>query len=158
MSTTAPYAIAPDYAGKFKPSAAKEILSAVLNEKLQGKEFSADLTTQWTKEIADEVKTRLKGEPTEPAAARAACCLARHALQCALEPSVLHGVSLCINELITECELTAVCCWYACARVLTGWLAGWLAAWLCAARRRAQSRALQVCGAGRNRRAAGRGC
>jgi hypothetical protein len=115
MSTTAPYAIAPDYAGKFKPSAAKEILSAVLNEKLQGKEFSADLTTQWTKEIADEVKTRLKGEPTEPVAARAACCLA-------------------------------------------GWLAGWLAAWLCAARRRAQSRALQVCGAGRNRRAAGRGC
>lgn len=86
MSTTAPYAIAPDYAGKFKPSAAKEILSAVLNEKLQGKEFSADLTTQWTKEIADEVKTRLKGEPTEPAAARAACCLARHALQCALQP------------------------------------------------------------------------
>ena len=73
MSTAAPYAIAPDYAGKFKPSAAKEILSAVLNEKLQGKEFSADLTTQWTKEIADEVKTRLKGEPTEPAAACAAC-------------------------------------------------------------------------------------
>ena len=56
-ATTTPYAIAPDYAGKFKPSAAQEILAAVLNEKLQGKEFSADLTTQWTKEIA-EVKTR----------------------------------------------------------------------------------------------------
>ena len=56
-----PYAIAPDYQGKFKPSAAKEILAAVLNEKLSGKDFSADLTTQWTKEIADEVKTRLKG-------------------------------------------------------------------------------------------------
>lgn len=64
MTTTTPYAIAPDYAGKFKPSAAKDILAAVLNEKLQGKEFSADLTTQWTKEIADEVKTRLKGAPT----------------------------------------------------------------------------------------------
>jgi hypothetical protein len=61
MSAATPYAIAPDYAGKFKPSAAKEILAAVLNEKLQDKEFSADLTTQWTKEIADEVKTRLKG-------------------------------------------------------------------------------------------------
>ena len=70
MTTPAPYAIAPDYAGKFKPSAAKEILAAVLNEKLAGKEFSADLTTQWTKEIADEVKTRLKGRPTEPAPTR----------------------------------------------------------------------------------------
>ena len=62
MTTPAPYAIAPEYAGKFKPSQAKEILAAVLSEKLTGKEFSADLTTQWTKEIADEVKTRLKGE------------------------------------------------------------------------------------------------
>jgi hypothetical protein len=61
-SAPAPYAIAPDYAGKFKPSQGKEILAAVLSEKLTGKEFSADLTTQWTKEIADEVKTRLKGE------------------------------------------------------------------------------------------------
>ena len=67
MTTPAPYAIAPEYAGKFKPSAAKEILAAVLNEKLQGKEFSADQTTQWTKEIADEVKSRLKGEtPRNP--------------------------------------------------------------------------------------------
>ena len=96
MTTTTPYAIAPDYAGKFKPSAAKEILAAVLNEKLQGKEFSADLTTQWTKEIADEVKTRLKGAPTSvPREARGRAAppppvgRARGAeLRCACSPAV----------------------------------------------------------------------
>eukprot|EP01048_Picozoa_sp_COSAG05_P001291 COSAG05_NODE_43_length_25931_cov_49.314636_4_plen_69_part_00 len=65
MSTT-PYAVQPEYANKFKASKAKEILAAVLKEKLEGKEFSADLTTQWTKEIADEVKAQLKGKRLRP--------------------------------------------------------------------------------------------
>ena len=56
-----PYAVAPEYSQKFKAGKAKEILAAVLKDKLEGKEFSADHTTQWTKEIADEVKLQLKG-------------------------------------------------------------------------------------------------
>ena len=80
-SAPAPYAIAPEYAGKFKPSQGKEILAAVLSEKFTGKEVSADLTTQWTKEIADEVKTRLKGARCESGPRASGC-----------RPSVERGI------------------------------------------------------------------
>ena len=146
MTTPAPYAIAPDYAGKFKPSAAKEILAAVLNEKLAGKEFSADLTTQWTKEIADEVKTRLKGRPIEPAPTRGGLTSAPTPPQRA---RCTTFVMRCLSRRADSPRVLVLC-------VCVWWLGLCAAVW--AARRRAQSRALQVRGAGRNRRAAGRGC
>jgi hypothetical protein len=56
-----PYAVQPEYTSNFKSGRAKEVISAVLRSRLEGKEFNADLTTQWTKEIADEIKMHLKG-------------------------------------------------------------------------------------------------
>jgi|EP01049_Picozoa_sp_SAG25_P006297 hypothetical protein len=61
MNTATPYALEPEFHGKFKASTARDVLHLVLREKLEGKDFNADLTTQWTKEIADEIKSRLKG-------------------------------------------------------------------------------------------------
>ena len=49
----------------------KKILAGVLNEMLAGKEFNADATGQWTKEISDAVKVKLKGPFSASSAARA---------------------------------------------------------------------------------------
>lgn len=39
----------------------KEILHSVLLEKLTGVTYHPENTSQWTREIADEIKGRLKG-------------------------------------------------------------------------------------------------
>ena len=56
----ATFTVTPEYANKFKASKVKEMLAVVLNEKLRDQKFNADSTTQWTKEISDEIKSRLK--------------------------------------------------------------------------------------------------
>jgi hypothetical protein len=38
-------------------------MSQVLHSKLTGVQYHADNTSGWTTEIADEIKTKLKGEP-----------------------------------------------------------------------------------------------
>lgn len=38
-------------------------MSQVLRSKLTGVQYHADNTSGWTTEIADEIKTKLKGEP-----------------------------------------------------------------------------------------------
>ena len=39
----------------------KEMIHIVLNEHLSDKEYNPDETTDWTKAIADNIKTKLKG-------------------------------------------------------------------------------------------------
>ncbi|CAG5119723.1 unnamed protein product [Candidula unifasciata] len=54
------YIIRPNFSQKFRPAAVKEVIHLVLTEKLQGKSYSPEDTTVWTKEISDAVKSRLK--------------------------------------------------------------------------------------------------
>jgi len=51
---------APTYEQKFKASTVKALIGEVLEAKLGGQAFNPDTTSQWTKEIADEIKGRLK--------------------------------------------------------------------------------------------------
>ena len=46
---------------RFRQSRAQEILAAVLKEKLTGAVYHAENSSAWAREIADEVKLRLKG-------------------------------------------------------------------------------------------------
>eukprot|EP00002_Diphylleia_rotans_P013545 TRINITY_DN2645_c0_g1_i5.p1 TRINITY_DN2645_c0_g1~~TRINITY_DN2645_c0_g1_i5.p1 ORF type:complete len:130 (-),score=26.32 TRINITY_DN2645_c0_g1_i5:153-542(-) len=54
------YVIRPNYQKKFRPALVKETIRAVLNEKLNGLQYHPEHTSQWTREISDEIKTRLK--------------------------------------------------------------------------------------------------
>jgi hypothetical protein len=47
---------------RFKPSRARQIIAEVLRAKLTGAAYNADNTSTWTREIADEIKQRLKSE------------------------------------------------------------------------------------------------
>ena len=46
---------------RFRQSQAQNILAAVLKEKLLGSTYHAENSSAWAREIADEVKNRLKG-------------------------------------------------------------------------------------------------
>lgn len=46
---------------RFKPSRAKEIIGGVLVARLSGQQYHADNTSSWAREIADEIKNKLKG-------------------------------------------------------------------------------------------------
>lgn len=46
---------------RFKPLKAKEVIGSVLRAKLTGAAYNPDNCAGWAKEIADEVKARLKG-------------------------------------------------------------------------------------------------
>jgi hypothetical protein len=48
--------------GRFKESRAREIMAAVLKSKLTGVAYHADNTSTWAREIADEIKSKLKDE------------------------------------------------------------------------------------------------
>lgn len=79
------YSIRPSFKEKFRPAAVKSLISAVLSERLQDKtcaapskppapvqhpqpraacacRYNPESTATWTKEIADEIKSRLKSE------------------------------------------------------------------------------------------------
>uniref|UniRef100_A0A7S0RL31 Dynein light chain n=1 Tax=Chlamydomonas leiostraca TaxID=1034604 RepID=A0A7S0RL31_9CHLO len=62
MAEAAQFAVEPDYKAKFKPSRAKEIIAAVLKTRLTGAVYHADNTSSWAREIADEIKQKLKDE------------------------------------------------------------------------------------------------
>jgi hypothetical protein len=47
---------------RFKASRAREIIAAVLKVKLTGAKYHPDNTSAWAREIADEVKEKLKGD------------------------------------------------------------------------------------------------
>merc|ERR1719164_449116 len=54
------YSIRPSFAERFRPAAVKPLIGSVLAEKLADKSYNPELTAQWTREIADEIKNKLK--------------------------------------------------------------------------------------------------
>lgn len=65
----------PPHACRFKASRAKEIIGAVLKAKLAGQQYHADNTSSWAREIADDIKSKLKGALKPAACACAAACM-----------------------------------------------------------------------------------
>lgn len=59
------FAIEPSPSSKFRASRAKELIAVALRQKLTGVVYHADNTSSWAKEIADEIKSKLKEEPWE---------------------------------------------------------------------------------------------
>jgi hypothetical protein len=51
---------------RFKASRAKEIIAAVLKARLTGAVYHADNTSSWAREIADDIKQKLKGTTVCP--------------------------------------------------------------------------------------------
>lgn len=47
---------------RFKPNTVKSIIQTILNEELSGKQYSPELTPQWTRLIADRIKDKIKGK------------------------------------------------------------------------------------------------
>ncbi|KAI8823658.1 Tctex-1 family-domain-containing protein [Fimicolochytrium jonesii] len=56
----AAYSIRPNFKQKFRPAVVNKIIHQVLVDRLTGAQYSAETCAQWTKEIADDVKNRLK--------------------------------------------------------------------------------------------------
>lgn len=54
------FQIRPPFSKKFKPGAVKEIIHGCLNEQLGGKVYDASKVSQWSKAIADNVKSQVK--------------------------------------------------------------------------------------------------
>ncbi|WAR27225.1 DYT2B-like protein [Mya arenaria] len=60
------YVIRPNFQHKFRPVIVKECIHNVLNERLDGKSYDPEEIMDWTKTIADDIKTKLKGwEPDD---------------------------------------------------------------------------------------------
>ncbi|GAX80430.1 hypothetical protein CEUSTIGMA_g7869.t1 [Chlamydomonas eustigma] len=62
MAEASNFLTEPAYSQKFKVSRAKEVIAAILKTRLTGAAYHADNTSSWAREIADEVKKRLKEE------------------------------------------------------------------------------------------------
>lgn len=60
MPTEPDHALRPSYKNRFSPAVAKDIIKEVLEAKLKDKTYNAELTSQWTRDIADEIKMKLK--------------------------------------------------------------------------------------------------
>jgi len=56
------YEIRPNFKNKFRPKVVQEIIKSVLHEKLNGVTYHSENTSQWTREIADDIKERLKDD------------------------------------------------------------------------------------------------
>ncbi|KAL3901253.1 MAG: hypothetical protein SGCHY_000747 [Lobulomycetales sp.] len=54
------YTIRPNFRAKFRPQVVNKMIHALLQERLQGATYHPDTASQWTKEIADDLKLRLK--------------------------------------------------------------------------------------------------
>eukprot|EP00033_Pygsuia_biforma_P001457 GCRY01001646.1.p1 GENE.GCRY01001646.1~~GCRY01001646.1.p1 ORF type:complete len:123 (-),score=12.06 GCRY01001646.1:81-449(-) len=54
------YIIRPAFNKKFRPHIVKELIRNVLFERLSGLTYHPENTTQWTREIADDIKLKLK--------------------------------------------------------------------------------------------------
>lgn len=59
------YMIRPNFLYKFRPADVKETIHIVLNEMLADKQYDAEETTNWCKNISDEIKNRLKDKGME---------------------------------------------------------------------------------------------
>ena len=72
MADTAQIQIRPPYAEKFRPAAAKALITQVLTERLADKTYNPESTAQLTREIADEIKRcrPLAGRRRVPVATR----------------------------------------------------------------------------------------
>lgn len=57
------HAVSTSYCRRFKPSRAKELISAVLKARLTGATYHPDNTPQQCKELSDEIKKKFKAEP-----------------------------------------------------------------------------------------------
>lgn len=79
------YNTRPPFNQKFKPTAVKVLIGAVMSERLADKAYSSEAAAQWSREISDEIKTRC-ADPHHPAsraaAADASPCQARHNPSC----------------------------------------------------------------------------
>ncbi|CAD7955420.1 unnamed protein product [Amoebophrya sp. A120] len=56
------YVLAPEYKNKFRQPTVKEILKEILNDKLQGVTYHAEGSNVLAKQVADEIKERLRDE------------------------------------------------------------------------------------------------
>ncbi|CAD7927274.1 unnamed protein product [Amoebophrya sp. A25] len=56
------YALAPEYRMKFRTAAVKEILKEILAQKLEGVSYHAEGSNALAKQVADEMKERLRDE------------------------------------------------------------------------------------------------
>eukprot|EP00741_Cyanophora_paradoxa_P010440 tig00000037_g10095.t1 len=56
----AAYQVAPSYQNKLKPAVVKSHIHEVLVRKLHGQFYNAENMSQWTREISDEIKNKLK--------------------------------------------------------------------------------------------------
>ncbi|RKO84107.1 Tctex-1 family-domain-containing protein [Blyttiomyces helicus] len=56
----AAYSIRPNFKLKFRPSIVTKLIHQILVDRLTGATYNPDSCSQWAKEIADEVKNRLK--------------------------------------------------------------------------------------------------
>ncbi|KAG4090762.1 Tctex1 domain-containing protein 2 [Neocallimastix lanati (nom. inval.)] len=54
------YSIRPNFQQKFRPSVVQKIIHEVLVEKLKGQSYSPETCSTFTKEIADQIKNKLK--------------------------------------------------------------------------------------------------
>eukprot|EP00045_Choanoeca_perplexa_P021813 m.7442 g.7442 ORF g.7442 m.7442 type:complete len:123 (-) comp8825_c0_seq1:62-430(-) len=54
------FIIRPDYAHKFRPAAAQELIHSVLAEFFVGKEYDTEACLNWCQEVSDLVKDKLK--------------------------------------------------------------------------------------------------
>ncbi|XP_046573131.1 dynein light chain Tctex-type protein 2B-like isoform X1 [Haliotis rubra] len=59
-SSSNTYIIRPNFQHKFRPVTVKEMIHVVLAEHLTGKVYNSEETTELTKTISDDIKTKLK--------------------------------------------------------------------------------------------------
>lgn len=54
------YTIRPNFMHKFRPAAVRELIHTVLNEELADKDYSAEETTAWCKQLSNLITEKLK--------------------------------------------------------------------------------------------------
>ena len=54
------FQIRPSFDKKFRPGAVKEAIHTILNETLAGKTYEVDKVADWSKDISDQIRTRIK--------------------------------------------------------------------------------------------------
>ncbi|TPX59086.1 hypothetical protein PhCBS80983_g02712 [Powellomyces hirtus] len=57
---SAAYNIRPNFKQKFRPAIVQKLIHQALMDRLTGATYNAESCSQWTKEIADDIKNRLK--------------------------------------------------------------------------------------------------
>ncbi|OAJ37998.1 hypothetical protein BDEG_21967 [Batrachochytrium dendrobatidis JEL423] len=59
-ATSQSYNIRPNYKQKFRPAVVSKEIHQILADRLTGVAYHPDTCSQWTREIADEIKNKLK--------------------------------------------------------------------------------------------------